>query len=612
MSLMSVTNLTCTQSIKLLFKNATFGIDEKDKVAVIGPNGSGKTTLLKLLENAVQFPVEGISVQKGLLITALAQTPNLNPEHTILDHLYRSHSTAAVAIQDYHAKLDLYNSTHSEKTEKAFALASEKMDHLNLWEYEARIGSILTELDISDLNQKISGLSGGMRKKIALAQTFFDEADLLILDEPTNHLDITTIEWLEEMLRRQSSAIVMVTHDRYFLDKVCTKIIEIDQQKVFVYNGGYQTYLEQRAQRYLSQEKQESSIQSMLRVELEWLKRGPKARSTKQKARKNRIATIVNRTVIRPEDTLDLDVSERRLGKKVLALKAISKSFGDNKVINDFSYTFEKGDKIGILGPNGAGKTTVLNMIMERLSPDSGEVDIGVNTVFGYFDQHSQDVDLEATIYEYVNEVGRYFTRPDGTQVSATKLLETFLFPSTMLKTQIKKLSGGERRRLHLVCLLLKNPNFLLFDEPTNDLDIQTLSVLEDFLLSFSGVVVIISHDRYFMDRVVGRLLVFNDKGKISSFQGNYTDYMDTLKDIEAMSKKPIKIKQENSQKKDRNQMKKLEAEMEQLEQDKEKLNTEYTRVSNTRANYEDIGKRMKVLETKLAATMERWEELAE
>lgn len=361
------------------------------------------------------------------------------------------------------------------------------MDHLNLWEYEERVSSILRELDIVNLDQKMSELSGGMRKKIALEQTFFDNSELLILDEPTNHLDIATIEWLEGMLKKQQSAIVMVTHDRYFLDKICTKIIEIDQQQVFVYNGNYQTYLEGRAQRYLSQEKQESRIQSVLRVELAWLRRGPKARSTKQKARKERIGGMMTRKVINPDEVLSLEVGQRRIGKKILELKSISKSFGERALIRDFSYAFTKGEKIGILGPNGVGKSTFLNLIMDKLQPDSGEIDVGVNTVFGYFDQHSGAFDLTQSVYEHVSEIGTQFTCSDGSTLSASKLLERFLFPSTMLKTVIGKLSGGERRRLHLVCLLLANPNFLLFDESTNDLDIQTLSVLEDFLLSFSG-----------------------------------------------------------------------------------------------------------------------------
>lgn len=612
MTLLSVKNLSCNQASKLLFENAVFSIEKKDKVAIIGPNGSGKTSLLKMLENAIKHPNENIAVSKGLVMSMLNQVQALNDEHTILKYLNSPHSSAAIAIQDYHAKLKTFNETGTPESEKAFSQASEKMDRLNLWEYEDRVTSILKELDITNLNQKVKDLSGGMRKKIALAQTFFHDVDLLILDEPTNHLDIKTIEWLEETLKRHQSAIIMVTHDRYFLDKLCNKIIEIDQQQVYVYHGGYQCYLEQRAQRYLAQEKQESRIQSILRVELAWLKRGPKARSTKQKARKGRIESIQNRTVKPVPETLDLAVNQRRLGKKVLELKQVSKSFGNQQVLANISYSFQKGDKIGILGPNGAGKTTLLNIIMNKLLPDSGQVDVGVNTVFGYFDQHSQDLDLEASIYEHVHEIGQYITRADGVQVSATKLLETFLFPKSMLKTPIKKLSGGEKRRLHLVCLLLKNPNFLLFDEPTNDFDIQTLSVLEDFLCSFAGVVVIISHDRYFMDRVVERLLVFNGTGTMDTFEGNYTDYAATFQEHKQKIKKPLLIKPINKGKENKQRIQKLEDEIEKLEKEKSLLQAQFTDNNKSCLDFKEIGKRLKELDKSLDKAMEMWEYLLE
>ena len=586
MSLLSVNNLSCSQAIKTLFEDATFTVSETDKIAVIGLNGSGKTTLLNILANAVTTPNEHISVKRGLRLTSMAQNPDLNPEHSIRDHLYGSTSAASKAIREYHKQLEHYSVDQSPDVEKAFSLATEQMDHLKGWEYEDRISSILKELHITQLDQKISSLSGGMRKKIALAQTFFEEVALLILDEPTNHLDILTIEWLQEMLKRQNSAIVMVTHDRYFLDKVCTKIIEIDQQRIFVYNGNYQTYLEQRAQRYAAQEKHESSIQSVLRVELAWLRRGPKARLTKQKARKDRIHNMIDRKIQTTPETLLLNVGARRLGKKVLELKNISKSFGEKRVIRNFSYTFTRGDKIGILGPNGAGKTTLINLISERLAPDTGEIDVGVNTVFGYFDQHSQAFDPELTIYEHVTEIASHFVTHDGATISAAKLLERFLFPSSMLKATIDRLSGGERRRLHLVCLLLENPNFLLFDEPTNDLDIQTLSVLEDFLLNFAGCIIIISHDRYLMDRVVGNLLVFNNNAEIATFEGNYTDYMETLKDIESLAKKQphtLSLKNSNSEtsakltNKECEELKQLEITIEELELEKDTLNPTFS-----------------------------------
>jgi ABC transport system ATP-binding/permease protein len=627
MSLLSVNNLTCTQAIKTLFENATFGIEPGDKIAVIGTNGSGKTTLLSLLAQSTQSACNEIAIKKSLRITYLPQQFIFNPEHTILDHLFRSNTPVAQAIRSYQECLNQFNENPTQETESALTSATSKMDHINAWDYEERVSSILRELNIYEFSQKMKDLSGGMQKKIALAQAFFEETDLLILDEPTNHLDITTIEWLEGMLSRQASAIVMVTHDRYFLNKVCTKILEIDQQRLFVYKGNYQTYLEQREQRYSAQDKHEKSIQSVLRVELAWLSRGPKARSTKQKARKQNIDKLLSRKTYDTEEKLDLNTGYRRLGKKILELKDISKSFDEQRVIDSFSYSFKRGERIGILGPNGAGKTTLLNLIMERIAPDSGCVDAGINTAFGYFDQHSQVFDLNMSIYKHVSQIGSQITCHDGTILSASKLLERFLFPSSTLKTPIGKLSGGERRRLHLVCLLLKNPNFLLFDEPTNDLDIQTLSVLEDFLLSFSGCVIIISHDRYFMDRVVDQLLVFNMQGKISSFSGNYSEYMSELKVAKSIANKKANTPPPSTgidantspppEKKrltyrEQEELKQLEKEIDSLENDKKKIDKVFTNIKSSADDYASAGKQIKEISEALELKIERWETLAE
>ncbi|RAP39008.1 ABC transporter ATP-binding protein [Candidatus Marinamargulisbacteria bacterium SCGC AAA071-K20] len=603
MTLLSVNNLSCILPTKTLFKDASFGVSSSDKLAIIGPNGSGKTTLLSLLANVSDTPHEAMAIQKGLRITYLAQTVDIDPTHTILDHLFQSNTPSAKAIHNYQEAL-------STGDNESLTEAMSQMDHINAWDYESRVSSILRELDIHDLNQLMKDLSGGMRKKIALAQTFFEDTDLLILDEPTNHLDITTIEWLENMLQRQSCALVMVTHDRYFLDKICTKILEIDQQKTFFYKGNYQTYLEQRDLRYQAQNKQEQSLQSLLRVELAWLKKGPKARSTKQKARKQRIDGLVNQEKAVTQEVISLDVGHRRLGKKILEFKEVSKSF-DTPLIQDFSYSFKHKERIGILGPNGAGKTTLLNLIMETLAPDSGLIDVGVNTVFGYFDQHSQVLDEDKTIYEHVSEIGSQIVCHDGSTISAAKLLEKFLFPSPMFKIPISKLSGGEKRRLHLVFLLLKNPNFLLFDEPTNDLDIQTLSVLEDFLLSFSGCLIVISHDRYFMDRVVDKLLVFKDKGAIDTFVGNYTDYVDTIKTKSSPTKKH-QVPAQKPRQSDNNKIKKLEQEIERLESDKKKIESIFTDDKASHSDFADAGKKLKVVTATLDQKLQEWETLVE
>ena len=444
MALISVHNLTCKQPVKTLFKDATFAIEPTDKVAIIGLNGSGKTTLLKKLADSLTDPDKQIITKKGLTTTYLTQDIKINPEHTILDHLFQSKTPASKAIHNYQKCLA------SDPTETDLIHATEQVDHLNAWQYEAHVSSILKELNITNLNQKMKDISGGMRKKIALAETFFEQTDLLILDEPTNHLDIKTIEWLETTLKRQRSALLMVTHDRYFLNKVCTKIIEIDQEQIFTYNGNYQLYLEQRALRYQSQVKKEQTFQSILKGELAWLKQGPKARSTKQRARKDRIDILVNQEKQTQTEAIKLEVAGKRLGKKILDVKHLTKTYGDKTVCNNFTYTFKQGERIGILGPNGVGKTTFLNLITEKISADSGEVDKGINTQFGYFDQHSQDFDLSQTIYEHISDIGSQIQYADGTTLSAAKFLERFLFTPKHVQNPHRKII---RRRKRDACI---------------------------------------------------------------------------------------------------------------------------------------------------------------
>lgn len=612
MPILSIKNLSCIQGIKVLFENATFAIEKHDKVAIVGPNGCGKSSLLKQIQHAAATPSKHISTQKGLKVAALLQEPLFEPEHRIQEALKHAQLPSAQIIYRYEHTLKHYQDQACAASEAAFLAASEAMDAFNLWDYEEQVTSVLATLGIHNLNHKLKDLSGGMRKKIALAQLALEDVDVLILDEPTNHLDIVTIEWLEAMIKKSKVTLLMVTHDRYFLDRLCSKIIEIDQQRIYMHPGNYQYYLEQRNQRYLAQEKQENRMQSILRVELEWLKRGPKARSSKQKARKDRIESMKIRHIQGPENQLELGVIKSQLGNKILELKNISKSFGAKRVVDDFSFVFEKGDKIGIIGPNGAGKTSLLNLIMQKVKPDSGQIDVGVHTKIAYFDQHSADVDEEATIYEYVLEIGRFITRSDGVQVSASQLLETFLFPSAMLKTPIKKLSGGEKRRLHLVCLLLKNPNFLLFDEPSNDFDIQTLSVLEDFLILFSGVIVIVSHDRYFMDRVVETLLLLKPDGKIEPFQGNYSAYAETINHDE---KKPRQLrlkKTVDSKKEQQHKIKALEKEIEHLEKEKQGYVAQYNNMGQNDLDFEKLGKAIKALDLKIDSALAEWEALLE
>jgi ABC transport system ATP-binding/permease protein len=626
MNLISVQNLSCSQGAKTLFKNINFGISGGQKIALIGVNGCGKTTLLSMLANIAAEPHVAISTQSNLRIKYLAQVPVFNPEDTIITHLLSVDTPVVQIIKDYEQCLEQLDNDKSSQTEKRLNEITAKMDMLNAWEYEARVSSVLNELNIHHLDQKMKTLSGGMIKKIALAQIFLQDMDLLILDEPTNHLDIKTIEWLENMLKRVNTTILMVTHDRYFLDKICNRILEIDQQKLFTYNGNYSTFLEQREFRYQNQQKEENNIRAVLRVELEWLKKSPKARSTKQKARQQRIAQMQNRDTFSKEQVMELGVEGRRVGKKILELKKVSKSFDNLNLINNFSYTFKQGEKIGVVGPNGCGKTTLLNIITRKQVPDSGEVDIGVNTAFGYFDQHSIEFDLEKPIYEHIKDYGAFIQMHDGTTISAAKFLERFLFDSSTLKTAIGNLSGGERRRLHLVCLLLDNPNFLLFDEPTNDLDIKTLSILEDFLLNFKGCLIIISHDRYFMDRVVDNLLVFEDSGTITKFVGGYTEYSQIKKELDKINKnqnissknKPnvhtteTSLPQKRLNNKERQELKKLEFKIETLEAEKKELERIFTISNGISEEYLIACKRIKEITSLLDKNISRWECLVE
>lgn len=609
MHYLSVQNLTCVQGAKTLFDSISFGIEAGEKIALIGINGCGKTSLLNEIVAVSQTPNAAIMTKQGLKISYLSQLPTFDPQYTILDHIFQSNTPTARVLRSYHRCLE----DPSLGAELSECLA--QMDIYGAWDYEAKITAILDELKLYQLHLPMSTLSGGMIKKVSLAQVFFEEADLLILDEPTNHLDIETITWLENTLKKMNKALLMVTHDRYFLNKVCTKIIEIDKKQLFTYHGNYQAYLEQKALRLKTQQRTEENIEAILRVELEWLSRGPKARSTKQKARIQRIDAMQTREVEEKNIDIELGVAGRRLGKKILELKEVTKTFENRVVIPAFSYTFKQREKIGILGPNGSGKTTLLNLITGQISPDSGIIDAGVNTFFGYFDQHSRTLETDLTVYEHIHKIGSYITLHDGTQLSAAKLLEQFLFPSYMFKTKIKDLSGGERRRLDLVSMLLKNPNFLLFDEPTNDLDITTLSILENFLLTFAGCAVVISHDRYFMDRVVDQLLVF-DEGQLTHFSGTYSDYVfmqqeKGIKQKVAPAIKKSEPPQRDLHKSQKQEMKTLETEIQALELEFKKIDQFFLSNAGSALDYEIAGKRRKEVEQSLEIKFAKWEQLA-
>ncbi|EMG22306.1 ABC transporter, ATP-binding protein, partial [Leptospira interrogans serovar Copenhageni str. LT2050] len=526
MNLISVDKISKEIGSKVLLNQISFGINEGEKIGILGINGSGKTTLLKMLAG-IEVPDNGqILRNKILKIAVLSQSPSFDSNHTILEHIFSGQSPILKTIRSYESICERLGSGDSE-VEKEYNRLMQEMDRLGAWELESWFRSILKELEILDLNVKMGSLSGGMLKKVVLVQTLIEESNLLVLDEPTNHLDVETILWLQDYLVETKKAILLVTHDRYFLEEVTDRILELESGNLNSFPGNFGFYLEKKAEAEVIREKTEQKEKQFLKKELEWLRRQPKARGTKQKGRTDRALEVLNRKKSGKEIVLDFSVSGKRLGKKILELKNVRKSY-HKPIIYGFSYTFKNGERIGIVGPNGAGKSTLLDMIVGREKPDSGDVSVGMNTNFGYFDQVSKELSGDMRVIEYIKkECGMSIKMNDDRVLSAADMLELFLFDTRLQGGYIKNLSGGEKRRLYLVSILMTNPNFLILDEPTNDLDIRTLSVLEEFLAEFDGCVLVVSHDRYFMDRTVDYLFTFQGEGIVEKFPGNYSEYLE-------------------------------------------------------------------------------------
>ena len=489
MNLLTIEHLTKSYTERLLFDDTAFSINEGEKVGVIGINGTGKSTLLKIAAG-LEEPDQG-SVVKGrnLYIRYLPQNPVFEPEYTVLESVIR-----------------------------------ENEGHEQAWDLEGQAKNMLMKLDVPDWTAKIETLSGGQRKRVALASVLLSTADLLILDEPTNHLDSAMADWLEEYLKKFRGALLMITHDRYFLDSVTNRIVELDKGKLYSYQTNYEGFLELKAERMAMEEASERKRQSILRVELEWMKRGARARSTKQKGRIQRFEALSAKSGPEYDGEVELGSIASRLGRTTVELKNLSKAYDGKTLIRDFSYIFLKNDRVGFIGPNGSGKSTLMKMIAGWVKPDSGEIEIGQTVKLGYFSQENEAMDNDLRVIDYIKNVAEYVRTPDGS-VSASQMLERFLFPPSVQYTVIGKLSGGEKRRLYLLRILMDAPNVLILDEPTNDLDIRTLTILEDYLDSFQGIVITVSHDRYFLDRVVRRIFAFEGDGKICQYEGGFTDY---------------------------------------------------------------------------------------
>ena len=511
----------------LLFENITFNISKGDKTGLVAVNGAGKTTMLDILSGKESPDTGALSVRRNLKIAYLPQTPVLNEANRIIDELFSTGSTLVALIKEYEETV-LYGSPQMLQS------VIQRMDDSKAWDYEVSVKQILFQLQLTDLHAIIGTLSGGQKKRVALAKVLVEDADLLIFDEPTNHLDLDMIEWLEEYLMKSNKTILMVTHDRYFLDRVCNVILELDDKELFRYEGNYEYFLEKKQERENIVRQGTDKARNLLRTELDWMRRMPKARRHKAKSRIDSFYDLKDKAAYRPDDkSININVNISRMGKKILELRNVNKSYGEKTILRNFNYVFNRFEKAGLVGPNGSGKTTLLNIITSLQSPDSGIIEKGETIVFGYYRQEGMQFDDDMTVLDSVKQIAETVTLSDRSVMTASQFLNYFLFPPDRQFTLLRKLSGGEKRRLYLLTVLMKNPNFLILDEPTNDLDILTLNVLEEYLSGFPGCVLIVSHDRYFMDKVVDHVFEFKGEGVFRDFAGNYTQLREKQKEEE-------------------------------------------------------------------------------
>ncbi|MEA3504340.1 MAG: ABC-F family ATP-binding cassette domain-containing protein, partial [Bacteroidota bacterium] len=555
MNLLQIIELTKSYGEKILFEKINFGINQGQKIAFIAKNGSGKTSLLNIITEK-DIPDEGeVTKHKDLKISYLEQNPYLDESKTISEVIYDSDNKYIQLIKSYQDQIIIAQENNTESNTNKLQELVEKMDKANAWTFESQIKEILNKFKIIDLSQSVSTLSGGQKKKIALAKVLISDSNLLILDEPTNHLDIEMIKWLEDFLAKQKLAILLVSHDRYFLDSVCDTIYELEQDNIYKYSGNYKYFLEKRAERIQNQITEAEKAQNLLRKETEWIRRMPKARTTKSKSRIDSYYKLKDKAYqkIENDDTPEFKVEMSRVGKKILELKRVSKKYDSINIVEDFTYTFMKGEHIGIIGPNGIGKSTLLNMIIGKENPDKGEITRGETITFGYYSQDGLKVDAKKRVIDIVKDKTSAVKYGDGT-IGITQFLSYFNFDHNTQYNYFENLSGGEKRRLFLILTLLDNPNFLILDEPTNDLDIYTINVLEEFLLQYKGCVLIVSHDRFFMDTLSDHVFAFEGDGEIKDYPGNYSQYEQWKAEKEASAKKIVKKeKKENSTQKKQN-----------------------------------------------------------
>ncbi|MCK0180148.1 ABC-F family ATP-binding cassette domain-containing protein [Flavobacteriaceae bacterium S0862] len=614
MNYLTVENISKSYGELTLFENVSFSIHKDQKIAFVAKNGSGKTTILNILSGKDEADSGKVTYRKGLKVSFLAQEPELNDDLTIEESIFDSDNAILEVISSYHKALK--NPEDEEVYQKAF----EAMERFNAWDFETQYTQILFKLNLEDLDQKVAQLSGGQKKRLALANALINKPDLLILDEPTNHLDLEMIEWLEAFFAKENITLFMITHDRYFLERVCNEIIELDQGEIFNYKGSYSYYLEKKEARMEREAVETNKSKQLFKKELDWMRRQPKARTTKSKSRIDDFFEIKERAHKRRKDhVVQLEINMERLGSKIVEFHNVSKAFGDNIMLNKFDYMFQKGERIGIIGKNGTGKSTFLNLITNTLKPDSGKIILGETVKFGYYTQKGIDVKPDQKVIDVVRDYGDYIPLKKGRQISAQQLLERFLFNRKKQYDFVEKLSGGERKRLYLCTVLIQNPNFLILDEPTNDLDIVTLNVLENFLLDFPGCLIVVTHDRYFMDKIVDHLFIFRGQGVIEDFPGNYTDFR-TYED--SVPKESTEKKIEKKQwKKDSNsqlsyneqkELKNIESKLKTLEFDKKELEAKFNDETLSTEKINELSAELQQIINTIEEKEFRWLELLE
>ena len=619
-SYLRIENLSKSFGTLLLFKDITFQIAKGQKIAIIAPNGTGKTTLFNIISGKDTADSGKIEFQKDISIGILEQEPGFDENKTVLEQVFSSSTKIVQIIEEYEKAVVSADKTRIQQ-------ATEQMDITNAWDYETQIKQILSKLKISDLEQKMGLLSGGFRKRIALANSLIKKPDLLILDEPTNHLDVEMTEWLEEHLKNNSFTILMVTHDRYFLDRICNEIIELDNQQLYQYKGNFSYYLAKRSERLNAATADMEKARNLMRKELDWIQRMPKARGTKAKYRVNAFEQLKKKaTESFSEKQIKINIRQKRLGSKIIEINKLNKNFEDIPIVKDFSYRFSKFEKVGIIGANGSGKTTFLNLITGNLKPDSGSIETGETISFGYYKQEGLQFDETKRVIDIAHDIAEVVATSNGTTIGVSQFLTQFLFPPSVQYNYVYKLSGGEKRRLYLLTVLMRNPNFLILDEPTNDLDILTLNILEEYIQDFTGCILITSHDRYFLDKLVDHIFVFEGNGIIKDFPGNYSDYCEHITQQEqeiSKDPKPEKVKTSRTEKikivdstkmtqKERREFDQLSQEIDKLENEKKTLEQEMSSGNFGHEKLLGVSKRIGEIISLLDQKSERWLELSE